>query len=60
MSNVSIEELTNILAECATEQLNEWLADCSTEEIAVMLCAAKTWRKAQQTTSLQPLEPSAS
>lgn len=48
MSNVSIEELNELLAQCATEQLNEWLADCSTEDIAVMLCVANTWKQARK------------
>jgi|GEM_PF-1683556 len=48
MSNVTIEELMKVLADCVVEELNEWLHHCSNEEIAVMLCVAKAWRKATQ------------
>ena len=48
MSNVTIETLNEVCAECVTEELNEWLADCSTEELAVAVCVAKARRKARR------------
>jgi len=48
MSNVSIDELNEVVAQCVTEELNEWLEDCSTEELAVAVCVARARRKALQ------------
>jgi len=51
MLNITVDELNEMLATCATEALNDWLDDASTEEIAMMLCVANTWRKAQRAKS---------
>ena len=54
MSNVEIEALEEIVAECVTEELNEWLASCSNEDIAVMLCVAKARKKAEASQLVRP------
>ena len=48
MLNITVDELNELVANCATEELNDWLANCSTEELAVMLCVARTLKRASQ------------
>jgi len=52
--NTTTDELNKLTADCVTEELNDWLRDCGTEELAVMLCVAKTLKRASRQSAATP------